>query len=193
MLLRAAAMGTRAFVRCCHGTGGRAAGSRGLDGAHQKSSWGGDVAGTRGRGLEGSRRCSRMAWAVAERSTTATTRRVPPQRGQVRTSVWKVRRRNRRPIATLNPAGVHGEKSGAFMAERSVSSLWRETPGVLPSHTYRHASTLCRRNPRERGPVRCASPLRAPSGRSTGTRPGGARPRPGVRHRRTHAPRTRRA
>ncbi len=33
-----------------------------------------------------SRKCSRMAWAVAERRTTATTRRVPPQRGQVRTS-----------------------------------------------------------------------------------------------------------
>jgi len=32
-----------------------------------------------------------MAWAVVERRTTATTRRVPPQRGQVRTSVWKVR------------------------------------------------------------------------------------------------------
>jgi hypothetical protein len=32
-----------------------------------------------------------MAWAVEERRTTATTRRVSPQRGQVRTSVWNVR------------------------------------------------------------------------------------------------------
>ena len=48
----------------------------------------------RGSGLEGSRTCSRMAWAVEERRTTATTRRVPPQRGQARTSVWKVRLRS---------------------------------------------------------------------------------------------------
>jgi hypothetical protein len=35
-----------------------------------------------------------MACAVEERRTTATTRRVPPQRGQVRTSVWNVRLRS---------------------------------------------------------------------------------------------------
>jgi hypothetical protein len=61
--------------------------SRTSDGTHQRPSWGGEVAGARGRGLEGSRRCSRMAWAVVERRTTGTTRRVPPQREQVRTSV----------------------------------------------------------------------------------------------------------
>jgi hypothetical protein len=42
--------------------------SRSSDCTHQKPSWGGEVAGARGRGLEGSRRCSRMAWAVAPRS-----------------------------------------------------------------------------------------------------------------------------
>jgi Bacterial extracellular solute-binding protein len=68
--------------------------SRTSDGTYQSTSWGGEVAGARGRGLEGSRRCSRMAWAVVERRTTATTRRVPPQRGQVRTSVWNVRLRS---------------------------------------------------------------------------------------------------
>jgi hypothetical protein len=35
-----------------------------------------------------------MAWAVEERSTTATMRRVPLQRGQQRTSVRKVRLRS---------------------------------------------------------------------------------------------------
>jgi hypothetical protein len=61
------------------------------DGTHQKPSWGGKAAGARGRGLEGSRRCSRMAWAVEERSTTATKRRVLvlPQRGQARTNVFE--------------------------------------------------------------------------------------------------------
>jgi hypothetical protein len=68
--------------------------SRTSDGTHQRPSWGGEVAGARGSGLEGSRKCSRMAWAVEERRTTATTRRVPPQRGQARTSVWKVRLRS---------------------------------------------------------------------------------------------------
>jgi hypothetical protein len=68
--------------------------SRTLDGTHQRPSWGGEVAGARGSGLEGSRKCSRMAWAVEERRTTATTRRVPPQRGQARTSVWNVRLRS---------------------------------------------------------------------------------------------------
>jgi len=38
--------------------------SRTSDGTHQRPSWGGEVAGARGSGLEGSRRCSRMAWAV---------------------------------------------------------------------------------------------------------------------------------
>ena len=42
-------------------------------------SWGGEVAGARGRGREGSLRCSRMALAVEERRTTATTRRGPAQ------------------------------------------------------------------------------------------------------------------
>jgi hypothetical protein len=65
--------------------------SRTSDGTYQSTSWGGEVAGARGRGLEGSRRCSRMAWAVVERRTKATTRRVPPQRGQVRTSLRNVR------------------------------------------------------------------------------------------------------
>jgi hypothetical protein len=65
-----------------------------LDCAHQRPSWGGEVAGARGSGLEGSLRCWRMAWAVVERRTTATTRRVPPQRGQVRTSARNVRLRS---------------------------------------------------------------------------------------------------
>jgi hypothetical protein len=68
--------------------------SRTSDCTHQRPSWGGEVAGARGSGLEGSRKCSRMAWAVEERRTTATTRRVPPQRGQARTSVWNVRLRS---------------------------------------------------------------------------------------------------
>jgi hypothetical protein len=40
----------------------------------------GEVAGALGRGLKEGRRCPRMAWAVAERRMTATTRRVPLER-----------------------------------------------------------------------------------------------------------------
>jgi hypothetical protein len=41
--------------------------SRTSDGTHQRSSWGGEVAGARGRGLEERRRCSRMARADTSR------------------------------------------------------------------------------------------------------------------------------
>ena len=63
--------------------------SRTSDGTHQKPSWGGEVAGARESG--GKPAVLEDGMAVVERRTTATTRRVPPQRGQVRTSVWKVR------------------------------------------------------------------------------------------------------
>jgi hypothetical protein len=44
--------------------------------------WGGELAGARGRGREGSLRCSRMALAVEERRTTATR---PPGASTART------------------------------------------------------------------------------------------------------------
>jgi hypothetical protein len=93
--------------------------SRTSDGTHQRVSWGGEVAGARGRGLEGSRRCSRMARAVVERRTTATTRRVPPQRGQVRTSDRKVRPRSsaqgmgRRGGRWRRGSGVTGQEAAS--------------------------------------------------------------------------------
>jgi hypothetical protein len=51
-------------------SGARRQAGRGLEARtspHLNPSWGGEVAGARGSGLEGSRRCSRMACAVEER------------------------------------------------------------------------------------------------------------------------------
>jgi hypothetical protein len=61
-----------------------------------------------------------MAWAVVERSTTATTRRVPPQRGQVRTSVWKVRRRS--SAQGMGRRGRRGETGGGGAGQETPSA-----------------------------------------------------------------------
>jgi hypothetical protein len=132
---------------------GRSAGSRVLDGPHQKVSWGVEVAGARGWGREGSLRCSRMALAVEDRRTTATTRRGPAQRGRWRRSAPKVRRsssaqgrgagafgvrtegargRRRRPIPSANVSPVPND----------ARSAQRPTEHVLERHiATKHAST----------------------------------------------------
>ena len=74
--------GAHAAVRAlrCPSSGGQE--SRGSDCTSPEPKLGRGGCWGDGSGLEGSRRCSRMAWEVAERRTTATTRRVPPQRRQ---------------------------------------------------------------------------------------------------------------
>src|SRR5262249_10393728 len=102
----------------------------------------GGVAGGSGRGVEGSRRCSRMAWAVAERRTTATTRRVPAQRGQVRTSAWNVLRRSsaqgmgRRGSRGRRGFGAAGQQAASVSgAEGGGTGTTRGLTGALGAKT----------------------------------------------------------
>ena len=53
-----------------------------------------------------------MAWAVEERRTTATTRRVPLQRGQQRTSVRNVRLRS-----SAQGMGRRGGREGGSLGD----------------------------------------------------------------------------
>ena len=61
-----------------------------------------------------------MARVVAERST-ATTRQVAPQRGQVRTSLWKVRRRS--SLTARLPGSEHHRfvKSDCIRKQRALA------------------------------------------------------------------------
>jgi hypothetical protein len=104
------------------------------EGPHQKVSWGGEVAGARGRGREGSLRCSRMALAVEERRTTATTRLWPPQRRQVRTSARNV----------LFKGSAHGTAAWARGARGTGAAKvgGRERPGCA-RHDARNALVVC--------------------------------------------------
>ncbi len=110
--------------------------SRTSDGTHQRPSWGGEVAGARGSGLEGSRTCSRMAWAVEERRTTATTRRVPPQRGQARTSVWNVRLRSSAQgmgwRGRRGPDRLRRHGAGSCLGGRRKGRMRRHDAGTQP-------------------------------------------------------------
>ena len=91
--------------------------------------------GGRGRGLDGTLQ-ARMAWAVTERRTTATTRRVPPQLGQVRTSVWNVRLRSSATgDGAAAPAGTDGlgrHRARSCLGRRRRSSRRRHDEGPDP-------------------------------------------------------------
>jgi hypothetical protein len=125
------------------------------------------VAGARGRALEERRRCSRMARAVAERRATATTRRVPPQRGQVRTSVWNVRRRSsaqgmgRR--GWCGPTGSGATRQEGAWAGGAGAAGWGrrgDAPGRLGRRPGRGESAARRRRTPDGG--RCPLPVRRP-------------------------------
>jgi len=81
-----------------------------------------------------------MAWAVVERRTTATTRRLPPQRVQVRKSVWNVRRRSSAALSLLpdQPGPSPSMTERMFPAGSLNQAMVGPPPRKIPSASVRY-------------------------------------------------------
>jgi hypothetical protein len=89
----------------------------------------------------------KLAWAVVERRTTATTRRVPAHRGQVRTSVWNVRLRS--SAQGMGRPGRRGRTGLGAAGHGAVSGRRRGGPAAVPPR--RRGPCGARAAPQQRG------------------------------------------
>ncbi len=99
--------------------------SRTSDGTHQRPSRGGEVAGVRGRGLEGRRKCSRMAWPSRNGGRGPRRGGCPRSEGRRRRSVGE-RRGNRSHSEDVprHPRAVPGD----IVRPGRVSNLGQHSP-----------------------------------------------------------------